>query len=106
MTSTPFRKTGLTRRQMLASTAAASAFLSLPAAAKVATSAADASSQGTCDTSRCQSAHDLLSRRLHDVLKNPALEDRAKNYAIKTSQCPHCSVRIGAGETGLAATAA
>ena len=92
-------KTNLTRRTMLAGTAATLGVaatgitLGLSSAANAATSSASTLGHAP-GSALCQAHHQELSSHLSKILNSAYVDERMKNKVLSTSHCPHCKVAI------------
>ncbi|MFD0915827.1 twin-arginine translocation signal domain-containing protein [Pseudahrensia aquimaris] len=93
-------KLEITRRTMMATTAAATAATALPLSLAAITPAL---ARNRTQNDLCLSHHDWLSRRLHDALARTDVDEAWRNNAIKTNTCSGCGVHIGAADHGLIA---
>ena len=93
--------TTITRRTVLATSAAASAAMTVPFT--FAATPAAARRQPAADD-LCTGAHEWLSRRLFDEINRPGADEAAKTFALKTTSCPHCQTRLMPAASGLTAT--
>ena len=90
----------MTRRTMMATTAAASTATSLPMISAFTT---EAQARTAPQNNLCFNHHDWLARRLHDALARTDVDDTWRNNAIKTNTCSGCGVHIGPADHGLIA---
>ena len=105
--STPSTST-MTRRSLLAGTAAGAAAIGLPLGLSTVAQAAmppKLSAAGD-QSSLCASHHRELSNHLKTILNSSYVYERMKNKVIGTTRCPHCDVGIMADMMDKAAFAA
>ena len=84
----------LTRRTLLASTAAGTMALALSGTAVM------ASASIATDPANCAHDHERMGYRLGAHIVDPAVSEASKNHAIKTAHCPSCGT--GIAPSGLA----
>jgi len=97
----------LTRRTLLAGSAASAAAVALPIGIAGASSKQSTHAQHNCTTSVCADHHVELSNHLRQVLDSAYVDEHMKNTVLRTTVCPHCRVGIHpAPETGFTALAA
>ncbi|MEE9314613.1 MAG: hypothetical protein V3V02_08175 [Rhizobiaceae bacterium] len=87
--------TTLTRRTLLAGTAAGIAATSLSfGLAGVASANTTAAASGQAVDAICIAHHNELAAHLKTVLSSTYVDENMKNKLLSTSHCPHCKVAI------------